>query len=150
MHDAGAVRGTNRRGDLGGIREDLSDRQGPPRQALLQRLALDQFHHEVADAVRRDADVVERADVRVGQLRNRTGFTLQSIAQRVAVNGGCGGEDLDGDRTPEPRVTRSIHGAGPARAQRRFDVVWAKAGPWGNHQPGLYGAIVARRAAGAR
>ena len=90
VHDAGAVRRANRVRDLRGIREHLSDRQRSAREALLERLALDQFHHEVADAVRRDADVVERADVRVRELRNRAGLALQAIAQRVAVDCGCG------------------------------------------------------------
>ena len=51
MDDAFLVRRVERVGNLAGDGKRFGDRQRPARQALRQRLALDEFHHERGDAV---------------------------------------------------------------------------------------------------
>ena len=51
MHDALPVRGIERRCDLDRVAEDLIDRQRAFRHTRRQRLALEEFHDEILDAV---------------------------------------------------------------------------------------------------
>jgi len=71
MDDAGPVGRVERVGDLDGDLERLIERERAPRQARVERLALQVLHDEIRDrlpcACRRGvlAHVVQRADVRV-------------------------------------------------------------------------------------
>ena len=55
----------------------LIERQHSPLQALLQRFPLEVFHHQETQAVL-VTDIVDRANVRMIQARNRLGFALES------------------------------------------------------------------------
>ena len=96
-----------RRGDLCSELQNLSDWKRPFGQAVGERLPGDQFHHQVARFVFA-ADVVERADVRVVQLRDRAGFALETLPQ-VGTRGEMCRQDLDGDVALEPAVPGAVH-----------------------------------------
>ncbi len=53
---------------------------------------------------------------------------LLEAAQARRVLGEVGGEDLDGDLAPQPRILRAVDLAHPTGAERRDDLVGAKPG----------------------
>ena len=128
MHDAGAVRGGERLGDLTADLERLLDRQRPPRQALRQRLAFEELHDQeqsAADFDRQLADVIQRTDVRVLEPRDAAGFALESLAaNRIA--GERRRHDLDRDRAIETRVGGAIHLSHAALADQAEHFVGSK------------------------
>ena len=68
------------------------------------------------------ADVVQGADVRMRQLRDRARFAVEAFTElRVSPQGL--GEDLDRDRAIQPRVARFLDLAHPARAEQRENLV---------------------------
>ena len=80
MDDAGAVRLVERLGDLNGDFQRFADRQRAVLQPRRQRLAFEVLHDEERGAPLL-ADVVERADVRVIELRDRPCLPLEPIAE---------------------------------------------------------------------
>jgi hypothetical protein len=87
--------------------------------------ALDVLHDEERDGVRAGggalvADVVQRADVRMVQGRDRARFTLEALAERA-------GDRLDRNGAIQPRVDRAIDLAHAAGADLRGDFVDAEA-----------------------
>ena len=79
MHDPGAVRFVERVRDLGAEAQHLFERERALQQPVRQRLALQVLHDEVL-GLALPAHVVERADVRVRQLRDRLRFALETLA----------------------------------------------------------------------
>ena len=79
VHDAAAVRGIQRLGDLPPQPQDLIERQRPEGELRRQSLAVEVFHDQYAPAV--VADVVNRADVRMGKLRKRPDLPLEALVQ---------------------------------------------------------------------
>ncbi len=75
-------------------------------QTAFQGLAVQKFHDEKIHAVL-VADVVQRADVGMGELGNRFGLPLQALLQR-RIGGKAGKQNLDGNRAVEPRVVGAI------------------------------------------
>ena len=65
------------------------------------------------------ADVVERADVRMGQLRNRLGLAIEPLAECGSAARPAAGLDRDG--AIEPRVARLVDFAHTARPEGRKD-----------------------------
>ena len=76
----------------------------PRREALGERLALEQLHHQVV-GVALAADVVERADVRVVERRDRAGLALEARAH-LGRAARCGGSTLIATSRPS-RVSRA-------------------------------------------
>ena len=76
MDDAGLVRGFERLGHLLRDRQRLVDRDGAARDALREILALDQLHHERADAGRL-FDAVQLRDVRMIERGERLRLALE-------------------------------------------------------------------------
>ena len=107
MDDPAPVRGVQRSGDLGPDPKRLLDGQRPLRQAVRQRLALQVLHDQVVGPVL-VADVVERADVRVRELRDRLRLALEPLAQ-LRRGGHVRRQDLDGDVAPQARVLRAVN-----------------------------------------
>ncbi len=126
MHETHLVRLGERIGDLGGDAEGLVRRQRTLRQPLLQRLAFHQFHDQEVNAVLM-ADIVQRADVRVGKFRNCLGFAVQSLAQS-GIGRQIGGQDFDGYIALESSVAGAIHLTHPAGAERGEDFVRSELG----------------------
>jgi hypothetical protein len=60
--------------------------------------------------------VVQGADIRVRELRDRTGFAIEPLTE-LRIGGEHIWEDLDCDRTVESRVARLIHLAHATGAQ---------------------------------
>jgi len=94
------------------------------------------------------ADVVQRADVRVGQRRDGPGFALEALTE---LGIGCErfGQDLDGDGAIQPRVARPIDLSHSAGANGRLDLVRAEAGAGGQGHGQIFryagGAILSVR-----
>ena len=133
MDDARTVRPVERRRDLDRRLERLVDRESALRQPIRQRLALEILHDEERGAVLL-AHVVQRADVRMIELRDRAGLAIEALAElRVGREGVR--ENLDRDRAIEPRVAGFVDLAHPAGADERQDFVRAEASAGGQrHQ----------------
>ena len=102
-------------GDLRGVAERLVERQRAILQPGGDRVALEQFHHQVVGA-----DVVKRADVGVIQRRNRARLALEAGAELLVG-------ELDGDGAAEARVDGAKDFAHAALAELAFDLVWSQA-----------------------
>ncbi len=98
MDDPAPVRRAQGVRHLRAIRQRLTQRQGPAPQAGGQRLALEVLHDQEVDAVLR-ADVVENADVRVGERGNGARFLLEPAAA-LRVAGHAGRQHLERHRAP--------------------------------------------------
>jgi hypothetical protein len=101
-------------------------------QPLLQRLPLDVLHHEKRG---RFGDIVERADVRMRELRDRAGLAVKALA-KLWIGRQTLGEDLDRDGAIQTRVARFVNFTHPARADGRDDFVGAKARARGDRHLG--------------
>jgi hypothetical protein len=125
VDDARTVCLVERRGDLDRRRDRLVDRGGALGQPIRQRLALEKLHDEKRRAILL-AHVVQRADVRMIELRDRPGLAIKALAE---LRIGCKGvrENLDRDRAIEPRVSGFVHLSHPTGADERQDFVWAEA-----------------------
>ena len=102
-------------------RRSCSAGSGPFAEAIRQRLALEVLHDEVL-GLALAPDVVERADVRVRDLRDRLRLALEPLPQLRARREMLR-QDLDRDRALEPRVSRLVDLPHPARADGRQDLV---------------------------
>ena len=110
MHDAFAMRGVERVGDLHGVLQRARERQ---RTGELG--ALDVLHHQVVGA-----DIVERADIGVIERCHGAGFTLEAVAE-------FGGGDFDGDGAVEARIAGLVDLAHAARSEQIQNLVGAHA-----------------------
>ena len=125
VDDSAVVRCREPAGDL----QRLID--GPPwcdragRQALAQRVALEQLRDGIDDVVRR-AEFVDREDVRVRERGDCLGFALEA-RQRLRIPREQVGQQLDRHVAIEPRVARAIDLAHASRAEGRLDDIWADA-----------------------
>src|SRR5262245_30511476 len=100
------VRLLERIGDLDSAAQRLIDRKRTLRQPLRERLAVEELHHEVFGPVLA-ADVVDGADVRVRELRDRTRFPLEALARLVRARK-ARRQNLDRDLAPQPCVPRPV------------------------------------------
>ena len=118
VHDAGSMRGHQRLGDVDGNAEGRVDRKGPAPEARRQRLAVDQFHHQVGCVPLTDPgrpDVVQRADARMGEPRDCARLALEALA---AVVSDARREHLDGDVPIQARVARPVDLTHPTRSEQ--------------------------------
>src|SRR5260221_4180799 len=95
-------------------------------QAILQRLALQQFAHYIMRAVLR-AHVVDGEHVRMVEYACRARLLLEA-AQGRGIAGEARGQNLDGDLAPDARVARAVDLAHAARAEESENFVGAEAG----------------------
>ena len=116
MHEAHTVRFVERVGDLSGVHERLIEGQSAFLQSIRKRLSFDVLHDEKVDTVVLP-DIVKRADVWMVQARHRPRLALEALAQ-CRIFGEMLGKNFDGDAAPEPRVTRLVDFAHPARPER--------------------------------
>ena len=108
-------------GDLRGHPEGLIEPERPPLEPCGKRLAVEQFHDEVV-GVAFAADVVQGADVRMIERRDRARLALEPVAH-LGVVGEMRREDLHRDVAPEPRVLRPVDLAHAAGTERADDLV---------------------------
>ena len=125
MHHAGPMRRVERAPDCDGALQRLIDRQRPALQAFCQRLPVDELHHEIVDGAF-SADVEERADVRMTQLRHDTRFAFEA-APAIGIARQVFAQRLDRDDAFQPRVAGAVHLAHTATAEQRKNFVSAKA-----------------------
>ena len=90
----------------------------------------DVFHDDEGDAAL-FADVMDRADVRMAELRDGLRLTLEARPPRGVVHHG-GRQHLDRDVAVEPRIVRPVDLAHPARAEQAHDFVGAESRAGGN------------------
>ena len=115
MNDAGAMRRLEGRRDLNRGLERLIKRQRALREPVGQRLAIEVLHDEKRRALVL-AHVVQGADMRMRELRDRTGFAIEPLTE-LRIGGERVWQNFDCDRTVESRVARFIHLAHATRAQ---------------------------------
>ena len=100
--------------------------QSLPLERVMERLTIDQFHHDERPAVRRGADVVHRDDVGVVQQRRQTGFAREARRSRV-ISGQLIGDQLDRDEPAQTGVARPVDFAHAASAKGSDDLIGAEA-----------------------
>jgi hypothetical protein len=123
MDDAAIVRGFQAVAELHRGDERLASGQGSPGEAIRQRVAVDQLHHDdrraggILDAEHLgDVGVVERCE----HLR----FALEAVAAIVVAQRGQR-QDLQGDISSEPGIAGAKHFAHSAFAQLVEDFIGA-------------------------
>ena len=104
--------------------ERLRQRQRAARRRLLERLALDVLHDQVVDVVLQ-ADVVERADVRMIQAGDDLRFALKPLAA-VRIVRQMFRQGLDRDGAVQAGVEGAIDLAHAARGDQRLDIIGAR------------------------
>src|SRR5215475_3532372 len=118
MDDARSMRGVECGGDVDSDGERLIDRQCTLPQSFRQRLPVDVLDDEIVDAVV-VTNVVQRADVRMIQFRDRAGLAAESRTA-IGIVHVLIAQYLDRDNAIEPRVTHVVdltHAAAPERRQ---------------------------------
>src|SRR5262249_51261005 len=113
MDDAGAMGAVERGGHLRRDGERVGEWQRPAREARRERLAFEALHDDERGAAI-VADVMQRADVRMGELRYRARFAFEPLAE-LRVGSEARRQNLDGDRALEACVAGAIDLAHPAR-----------------------------------
>ena len=78
MHDALGMRGIEAIGDLNADLQQLGDFDGPPGDAMLQRLPLEQLHGDERAAFE-FADIINRANIRMIQRRGGARLAAESL-----------------------------------------------------------------------
>jgi hypothetical protein len=111
--------------DLGGDGHRLVEGKRPLLDARRQRLPLEVLEHEEVHGAL-GAHVVEGADVRVGERRDRARLALESTSALLV---GChaGRQDLDRYRASEPGVPGPVDFAHAAGPQQTGDLVASEA-----------------------
>ena len=122
MRDPRVVRPIERITDLDRDRQRLVDRHDRrSRQARRQRLACEVLEDDVVE-IAVPADVVNRADVRIVECRNRPRFLLEALTG-FSVRGKRAAQHFDRNRPIEPRVACPIHLAHSTFTNGRDDFV---------------------------
>src|SRR5205085_10217604 len=119
------MRAVERVGDRRGDAEGVVHWQGPSADPLGEGLAFEQLEDQEVD--RRFAGsgalssaIVERADIRMIQLRDGTRFPLEALLE-FAIRRQAGGQDLDRDGASEARIARLVDLAHPPGAEGSDD-----------------------------
>ena len=121
MDDSRVMRPAECRRDLRCVLERFVNRQRSTRHTRCQRLALEQFHHEITNRDQigvaaplvarkhgRFADVVKNADVRMVQRGDRARLTIEALAGLRVVRH-MRRQHFDGHGAAEPRVARAVN-----------------------------------------
>jgi hypothetical protein len=123
--DPRAMRLVERVRDLHPVAQRLVERERAPREAIGKRLAFEVLHHEERRALLL-ADVVERADMRVIEVRDRARFVLEAFTE-LQVSRDVRGQYLDRDGALQASVARFVDFAHAAGPERGLDLVRAEA-----------------------
>ena len=121
MDDSVAMRVVERAGDLVRVRQRQVQRQRPVRQSRGQRVALEVLHDEEVDLVM-TPDIVQRADVRVGQRSNRLCFAGKPGAH-LLIERDAAGKNFDCHLTIETGVGAAEDFSHAPGAERAFNAV---------------------------
>ncbi len=115
VNDSLSVRGVQCISNLNPELQQFFDVQRFARDALLQRVALQQFHHDVGLAILL-ANLMNRADVGMVQRRGGPGFPLESF-QRLPVFSQFFGEKLERNEAAQSGVFGLVDHTHPAATQ---------------------------------
>ena len=107
--------------DLDAVLHRVGDGQRSARDAIGERLALDELHDDVGP-IGDASDVVHGADVRMIQARDDPGLALEAFGQ-LRVGGEVRVQHFDRDAAVQPRVPRLVDLADSARADGGADFV---------------------------
>ena len=121
MHDAFSVGGVERVGNLDGKRQQRVQFHGTRSDHVLQGHAVQVFHGDECLAIF-FANVVNSADVGMVQRRSCLRLTLKA-AERLGILGHFIGQELERDKTMQPRVFGFVNHAHPAATQHGNDAV---------------------------
>ncbi len=121
MDDAGTMGFVERVCDLHGVPQREVEGKCASAESIRERLAFQIPHDQEVDAIVM-TDVMERADVRMIEVRDGARFALEPLAER-RVGRELFGEHLDGDNTIQSGVAGLLDLAHPARAERRYHLV---------------------------
>ena len=124
VHDAVAMRVVERAGDLHRIRKCLVHRHSPGRQSGGECFAAEILHHEEIDLVL-TPDVVQRADVWVGECGHRPGFAREPRAHR-RIYRDAARQHLDRNKAVETGIGGAEDLTHATRAEQSLDAVRAK------------------------
>ena len=135
MHDPLPVRLVQGIGHLDPITQYLLELERSLEKPVRQRLALQVLHDQELDAVL-VAHVVERADVRMGELGDRLRLPLETLA-RLDRRRQVRRQHLDRHRAIQARVLRPVDLSHSACANRREKLVRPETGSRGKcgHNP---------------
>src|SRR3954452_14321773 len=120
MNDALSMGLVERIGNFTADSKGLKKRHRSTTDPVGEGFALEILHHQEIDA-RMTTDVVEHADVRVIQVRNRFGFAFESGLEVEAASN-VGGQHLDSHRPAQACVGRFVdltHAACTKRSDNR-------------------------------
>ncbi len=121
MDDAGGMRPRQPVGELPRqIGRDWRAERSPAQQ-VEERLALDQLHRDVADAVVLP-DVVHDHDVGVIEAGSESRFALEALAA-IEIPRQIGRQGLEGDDSTESGIASAIHLPHAATSDRAQDLV---------------------------
>src|SRR5207244_356771 len=126
--------------DLDRAAERLVERERALVRSLRNSFALQILHDQVVRCVL-VADVIQRANMRMAERRDRASFALEPVT-KLRISGEGFGENLDRDDAIESRIAGAIDLAHSAHADLRGDFIRAEAGAWGEGHGifrGLYG-----------
>ena len=117
-------------GNFNAVADHLVNREAALAQSFCQRDAVTELHHENVDT-RLVPDVVQRADVRMVQARDRPGFPFEPLAKLGARFEGR--QDLEGNGPVQARVARPIDLSHATRSKRGQNVERTEKGSWIEH-----------------
>src|SRR5262249_18476903 len=125
VNDADGVRAGQRTADLSDDPDRVIDGHRAPRvDSMIERLALEQLHHDVRRAVAGLAVVVYLHHEARPQLRGCLGLEVEPLA-RLARARIPSGDELDGDALAEPEVHRGPDAPHPSPPDEPIDAVLA-------------------------
>src|SRR6516165_11937853 len=124
MDDPHAVSRGERVSDLNRALECLIERERTFLQSELERLALEILHDQERRPVLL-ADVIQRADVGMIELRDRAGLAVESLAE-LRIGSQRGGEHFDRNDPIETGVARAVDLTHAASTKRCDDFVRAE------------------------
>ena len=131
VDDALVVRVLERVGHLPRDGQRFVERNRPAADALRQRRAFDQFHHQRADWAG-FFQAVDGRDVRMIERRQELGFALEA-GHALGIAGEGLGQDLQRDVAIEASVAGAVDFAHAAGAEERDDLVGADLGAGAKH-----------------
>ena len=129
VHDPLPVRLVQRVGDLDPEAERLIERKRSLQETIRERLPFEVLHDEVL-GLAFPTHVVQGADVRVRELRDRLRLPLEALPD-LGRSRQVRRQHLDRHRAVQPRVPRPVHLPHPSRAERREDLVRTETGTGG-------------------
>jgi hypothetical protein len=136
MDHARVVRGFERRADLDGQRQHLGNWNRPVRDAVGERLSLDELQDErdrtgaaLGASTGRLFEAMDGADVRVMERREDLGFTLEP-RQPIGIARNVGWQRLERHFPTESGVARPPHLAHAPFSQGSEDLIHAESSAW--------------------